>query len=220
MTKFHLIISNLFLSIAMSGCISTNSSQATPDVVQNLDENLPQITGLRTISSNDEVGLEWDSYAQNPDVSGFAIYRIENSGAQTLIATTSKYATHFVDSSLSPAQTYRYMVKALSNSGVSQNGTIATATTAKPISSVSFAKAIGLYGATKLIWRPHADVRVKGYIIEKSEIGRDSWSTLAKLNGRLNAEYIDIGGGNYEYRISVKTINGEISAPSNPISVE
>lgn len=206
----------------MSGC-ATGSGGASVGVSENIDSNLPQILGLKSMTSSDEVGLEWESHASDPAVKGFAVYRLDQNGNRELLATLSKYATHFVDTGLQSGSAYRYMVRTLGDSGISNDGTMVIANTAKALNSVSFAKAIKLDGVNKLIWRPHTDIRVKSYIIERNRAGANSYSTLAKLNGRLNAEYIDTSidmSKEYEYRISVKTITGETSAPTNGILAE
>ena len=71
--------------------------------------------------------------------------------------------------------------------------------------------------------RPHPDLRVASYILEKSSLSNDSWHEVARINGRLNVEYIDNDvepGQNYRYRISVKTYNGIISAPSKAVDAQ
>jgi len=187
-----------------------------------LNSELPAVTNLKTMASSDEVGLEWSSFADAENVQGFAIYRLDMAGNREQIGSIgNRYATHFVDTGLESGQTYRYMVKTIGNGGVSNDGTIATANTTKQISSISFAKAMTLPSAVKLIWRPHPDMRVNGYIIERANAGSSSFSTVAKLDGRLNAEYIDNSvrsGAAYDYRIIVRTITGEKSAPSDKIS--
>ena len=89
------------------------------------------------------------------------------------------------------------------------------------LESVPFAQAIyGLPGRVKIIWRPHPDLRVSSYVIERRPKGSESWSSVKEVRGRLSAEYIDYVdyGEGYEYRIVVKTGKGELSKPSAVIA--
>lgn len=197
----------------MSGCITTNS------VPNATDASLPQVQNIKSISGTTEIGLEWPSFANNDAVKGFYIYRSEVNGAQMELIETikDKYTTHYVDTKLAPETTYKYMIKTYSDNGVSNDNGITIATTTKLMDSVPYAQVIhGLPERIKLVWRPHPDLRVNSYVIERKKSGSDSWSKRAEVNGRLSAEYIDqVGSGEtFEYRIFVKTANGELSKPS------
>ena len=75
----------------------------------------------------------------------------------------------------------------------------------------------------KVLWRPHPDLRVVSYILEKSALSSNNWHEVARINGRLNVEYIDNDvnpGQSYRYRILVKTHNGIISAPSKVVDAQ
>ncbi len=76
----------------------------------------------------------------------------------------------------------------------SEPSQIITASTIGTIESVSFVKAItGLPNRVKIVWKPHAMERVESYIIERNEFKSTKWDEIGKIDGRLNAEYIDAG---------------------------
>ena len=195
------------------GCANTSPDTAS------VNANLPQVTNVKTISGTTEIGLEWPSYAEYSDVQGFQIFRAEMSGGEMkrVAVVKDKYSTHFVDTKLAPETTYKYVVKTYGGGAVSESAPVTVASTTKLMDSVPFAQAIyGLPERIKIIWRPHPDLRVKSYVIERRSLGSQSWSKRAEVEGRLSAEYIDkVGSGqSYEYRIFVKTANGELSKPS------
>ncbi|CZE49195.1 fibronectin type III domain-containing protein [Campylobacter geochelonis] len=203
----------------MAGCVSTS-----PKPSSIIDASLPVVNSIKTISSTHSIGLEW----QNPNdinVDGYYIWRSEqNQPAQVVAQIKDRFSTHYVDLKLAPQTVYRYYMQTYSKTGVSNKGITVSATTAKAIETVSFAKAIyGLPERVKLIWRPHADLRVGSYIIERKKADSSSWSQIAEVKGRLNAEYIDKGvksGERYDYRIAVKTLDGEVSKPSMTLSAQ
>ncbi|PSM51870.1 hypothetical protein CRN67_06935 [Campylobacter blaseri] len=187
-----------------------------------VDSNLPVINNIKTISSTRSIGLEWTT-VRSSDIEGFYIYRSELNEPMELIYTIKdRFSTHFADKDLKPETTYRYTIKTYSKSAISSDGVVVSAKTAKAIETVSFAKAIyGLPERVKIIWRPHANLKVGSYIIERKSPEATRWSRIAEIKGRLNAEYIDNGvksGREYNYRILVKTLDGEISAPSSVLS--
>ena len=201
------------LSLFVAGCANTSPDTAS------VNANLPQVTNVKTISGTTEIGLEWPSYAEYSDVQGFQIFRAEMNGGEMkrVAVVKDKYSTHFVDTKLAPETTYKYVVKTYGGGAVSESAPVTVASTTKLMDSVPFAQAIyGLPERIKIIWRPHPDLRVKSYVIERRSLGSQSWSKRAEVNGRLSAEYIDkVGSGqSYEYRIFVKTANGELSKPS------
>lgn len=203
----------MILGALIAGC-----SMATPSPSGVQDSSLPTVNSIRTVSSTKAIGLEWDD-SKNLDVKGYYIYRSKlNEPMKNIAKITDRYSTHYADEGLEPGTAYRYMMRTYGDSGISREGVIVTATTSKAIDSVSFAQALyGLPERVKLIWRPHSNLKVGSYIIERRKGDTGSWSTRAEVKGRLNAEYIDTGvtsNTTYQYRIRVKTLDGEISEPS------
>ena len=198
----------------MVGC-ATSSSPKPP---ANNDSSLPVVNNIRTVSSSNSIGLEWDD-PKDANVLGYYVYRSKlNEPLQSVGRVNDRFSTHYVDEGLEPGTTYRYAMKTYGQNGVSNDGITVSATTSKAIDSVSFAQALyGLPGRVKLVWRPHSNLRVSSYIVERRNGDSGNWSRRAEVKGRLSAEYIDTGvssGSMYQYRIRVKTLDGEISGPS------
>ena len=216
MKKFYRLTLSATLAILAAGCATSSAPSAS-------DESLPRVEGIRTITSDNEIGLEWPRYDSNTAVLGFVVYRAPASGgeAKKIATIADPYSTHYVDTRLQPGTSYKYTVRTYGAKGVSAPSPVAIASTAKMLESVPFAQAIyGLPGRVKIIWRPHPDLRVSSYLIERRPKGGESWSTIKEVRGRLSAEYIDYVdyGEGYEYRIVVKTGKGELSKPSAVIA--
>ena len=77
------------------------------------DESLPRVEGIRTITSDDEIGLEWPRYDNNTAVLGFVVYRAPASGgeAKKIATIADPYSTHYVDTRLQPGTSYKYTVR-------------------------------------------------------------------------------------------------------------
>ncbi len=184
-----------------------------------INQNLPSVTSIKFISDITEIALEWNS-TNDETVAGFYIYRADSNGQnEKLISIVDdRFATHFVDTSLEVNTEYRYRIRTYNDAGISQEAAEIYAKTKENLDSVSFARAFyGLPDRIKLIWVPHQDKSVKAYIIQRHKIGTNSWNKIARLQGRLNAEYIDkklSRDSKYEYRILVETVNGVVSKPS------
>ncbi|WP_086224747.1 fibronectin type III domain-containing protein [Campylobacter devanensis] len=207
------------LGVLLSGCVTTKTTQINPD--------LPTMSGLKTISDMTEIAFEWPLMAQS-NISGFYLYRSNpnaNNQLNAIAKLEDKFITHYVDSNLAPSTEYIYELRTYDNQGnISAEGERISVTTMPLIESVSFIQALyGLPNKIKVLWRPHPDLRVVSYILEKSALSSNNWHEVARINGRLNVEYIDNDvepGQNYRYRISVKTYNGIISAPSKVVDAQ
>lgn len=169
-----------------------------------------------------EIGFEWTP-TPSPDVAGYYLYRSnpnENNGKMKVVADIKdRFASHHVDSNLAPETTYSYEMRTYNaNKQISNAGVMISASTKALMDSVPFVRALtNLPERVKLIWRPHPDLRVASYIVEKADIGKENWRQIAEVKGRLNAEYIDDSvksGRAYKYRVFVKTSTGTISKPS------
>jgi fibronectin type 3 domain-containing protein len=76
--------------------------------------------------------------------------------------------------------------------------------------------------SAKLIWRPHTNINVKSYQIERSSVENPEYKVVKKIDGRLNAEYIDSDlkdSSSYTYRIRVITYEDIVSKPSEAITI-
>ena len=214
MKNFHLIISAAFLTLFLNAC-----SGAFANKQLQVSEFLPRIEKLDYISDMTSIAFEWESKASH-SIKGFYLYRGgEGEPEMKHIATIDdKYQTHFVDKGLQPNTKYYYTMKSYNDSGyISANGVTIEATTAERVAAMPFVQSIkGLPHKIKLIWRPHPDVRVNAYVIERAKEDGD-FSVLAEVKNRLSAEYIDDKlkpNQLFRYRVSAKTFDGVISQPS------
>lgn len=196
--------------------------QKTPSV---LDESIPSVNELRSLVDIDEVGLEWTPI-DSQLIDGYEIYRA-NQGNQNLkkIATIKdRYSSHYLDKNLQPSTNYLYAIAAISQTSHSNLSPSISVTTKPKMQAVAFLQAINdLPRRIKIIWRPHVDVSVSSYVLEKKDISSTKWSYLAQIDGRLSAEYIDKNLGDnkiYEYRIFAKNKKGLLSLPSQMVSAK
>jgi len=209
-----LIVSLIALMLMVSGCEKTLDTPKEPVV----DSTLPRIDTVRTLADITEIGFEWTpTYGDR--VAGYYIYRLDGSKMKKIATINDKYTSHYVDTKLTPDTQYSYRFTTFSEEKrESEPSQIVTASTTGTIESVSFVKAItGLPNRAKIVWRPHTMERVESYIIERNEFKSTKWDEVGKIDGRLNAEYIDAGLKDnyvYRYRVKVKTFDGIVSKPS------
>lgn len=210
--------------LVFSGCQTTPQTPTKPII----DTSLPTLSGIKTLSDITEIGFEWKPN-YNERVVGYHVYRSnpkEHSTKLHRVATIKdRYSSHFVDTKLTPQTQYYYRFSSFSaKNRESVPSDMITVSTNKMIPSVAFLKAIvGLPNRVKIIWRPKEYPRVSAYIIERNDLSSTKWTQIAKVNGRLSAEYIDSGLKNnylYKYRIRVETFDGLISNPSQIVEAQ
>lgn len=184
--------------------------------------NLPKIENVKTISEVDSIAFEWGAYF-DADISGFLIYRgEEKDGAMTLIARVNdKFQTHYVDSKLQPDKTYFYRFNTFSDLGyISPDSEFIEARTSKRLAPLPFVQSVStLPNKIKLIWRPHPDLRVSSYVIERANANGE-FKEIAEVKNRLSAEYIDDKlkpNQKFTYRVFAKTHDGTLSESSQLI---
>ncbi len=183
---------------------------------------MPTVGTLRAISSMTAVGLEWKMV---PDlkVEGYRIYRADLTAGQTKMKKVAevddRYSTHFVDTDLKPGTEYGYRISTYGDAGESEPSVPVKIRTSPMIASVSFVRAItDLPNRIKIIWRPHSDLRVTGYIVERAQVEKPKKvKKMGELKHRLSAEFMDddLGDGEYYmYRVKCKLSNGLVTPPS------
>ena len=166
----------------MSGCVSSSAPTQ-------INANLPTIQNLKTISDMTEVGFEWTP-TPTSNVAGYYLYRSnpnENNGKMKVVADIKdRFASHYVDANLAPETTYSYEMRTYNeNKQISDAGVVISATTKPLIDSVPFVRALtNLPERVKLIWRPHPDLRVASYLVEKADISKENWRQIAEIKGR------------------------------------
>lgn len=203
----------------MGGC--SRSPDTPSQQASQYDASLPKIDTMRTLPDINEIGFEWTPI-HDDRVEGYYIYRVEGGNSKRIATIKDKYVSHYVDTKLKPETTYNYRMSTYSSSKrESEPSSMVSVTTTGTIESVPFLKAItGLPSRIKLVWRPHPMDRVESYIIERSELKSNEWKEIARIEGRLNAEYIDKDLKDnhfYRYRVKVKTYDGIISKPSDVV---
>ncbi len=222
MNKFSLypIISRIFHSLVLLGIFAfvgcstlsnpTISTQLTPP------------TEIRVLSDVNTIAFEW-SLIKDSNVAGYYIYRKEsNTQNFSKIATLdSRFVTHYADHKLKPNTQYIYQFASFDkNKNVSPFSESITAST-QSISAIDYAEAISNYPRkVKILWSPHQDVRVVGYIVQRMD-KNGTWKEIAKIKNRLLVEHLDTDledETTYTYRIYAYNANDSLSAPSKNVS--
>ncbi len=172
------------------------------------------------------VGFEWKMIPSGR-IEGYLLYRLDpdsrDKKLKRVATIEDRYSSHYVDDNLQPGSLYVYQMATYTKDGFeSLQSKPVRVKTAPMIASVSFVRAIAnLPKRIKLIWRPHQDLRVKGYIIERTNVVEpDNWREIATVENRLSAEYIDKDIKQdeiYVYRVRVKLCNGLVSGPSTAV---
>jgi fibronectin type 3 domain-containing protein len=221
--KRSILLCSLALSILLTGC--ANRDYLVLKTPQNVvDPTLPRVSKLKALSEMRQIALEWAPVIR-PDVDGYRIYRADRGAKPVLIKTIKdRYSSHYLDDGLEPNTPYVYHMTILvgkKESLPSEPIEVKTLPVPEPVPFVAAVENIPK--RAKIIWRPHPFLRVNGYIIERSDIENGRWKQVAKLKGRLQAEYIDDrlkeGWEAYYYRVLATTWDGVLSEPSRVVKV-
>jgi len=222
----HSLVYTLSLSLALSlftGC----TTQPTPPAKMAIDPKLPVPSLNGSLSDINTIAFEWKAIT-DPNVGGYNVYRsnpIENNQTLTRVATINgRFSTHYVDEKLTPNTLYQYRFTSISKEFSESNGSeTIEASTLPMIAPVSFFQSVGnMPRSAKLLWRPHPNTRISGYIIDRLNVNDQKWSELKSIEGRLNAEYIDRDlkdGQVYYYRVRAITFDKLITQPSETAKV-
>lgn len=211
-------ILSLFILIFFSACSSSNLNfGSTPSI----NPNITPPDNIRTLSDVNTIAFEWN-LIQNPEIAGYYIYRKKpNEQSFSKIATLdSRFITHYADNKLESNTEYLYQFASFdAQKNISQFSSPISAKT-QFIEAINYVEAISNYPRkVKIIWNPHQDTRVIGYVIEKKK-PNGQWSELANINSRLLVEYLDIGledNTSYEYRVFAYNTNKTYSLPSKSV---
>ena len=212
--------------LLLSGCVSPSPK---PEAKAVIDPSLPVITLTKNgiIRDMKTAAFEWQSISDSR-VSTIYIYKRDLSDKDDtklhyFATINNRFQTHFVDTSDKPDTRYRYAFKVASKDAEGKLSQVYTVNTLPVLQSVAWIHSIqGLPRMAKIIWRPHQSERVEKYIIERKTYDSDKWEEIATLEGRLNAEYIDMGLDDnhvYLYRVRVETFDDIISTPSEMVKV-
>jgi len=216
----QLILTTLLATLLfLSGC----TQQPSPPVEPKIDPSLPMVKVNGHIESMRDIAIEWTP-TTDVRVKGYYVYRSNpQSNEQKLkrhASVQSRFSSHYTDSGLSPNTTYTYRFSTYDEKMHESEASKTYRITTKPLlTSVSFFDSIGnLPRMAKLIWRPHNNPAVKGYILERQTVEKQDWEQIATINNRLQAEYIDRGLDDnrvYKYRLRALTYEGIRSTPSD-----
>jgi len=216
-----------FLTVSVlifSGCVATS-----PKPKSIIDDTLPIITLTNhgIVTDMDQVGFEWNSVMKDPRVEGIYVYKkkldSKEQANKYYDTIKNRFVTHYLDSDVQPNTEYSYVFKTFSKDAESIPSREIIAKTLPPLQSVSWIHVIQeMPRSAKIIWRPHTNQIVEKYLIERKTLADDSWKELTTVEGRLNAEYIDLelkDSHVYKYRIRAITYNDIVSFPSQEVKV-
>ncbi len=225
MKKLMMSILTICLMVLSSGC--TNPDKVNI-IKPKIDRNLKTIErkDIKSMANMSSIALEW-SIVQDNKIKGYNIYRSNtNKGNRNFVLVGSfnnRFVSHFVDRKLQPNTTYYYSISTIGKNGTQSKSSLPyKETTKKVLSSVGYIVALTqLPGQTKIMWRPHRYEGVYFYMIQRSPQKVDKWVEIARVKGRLNAEYIDYDvhdNKTYRYRIFCVTYDGIKSSSSKIVS--
>jgi len=197
-------------------------------VTLGVDSSLPAIRQVNVLVEKTSVGFEWPAI-KNPKVKGINIYRATpGKGSKQKfykIATISdRFATHYVDRDVQPSHRYLYTLTTYDLLHESPHGKIIRVQTPAAYKPVEFVKVyLRDSGVVKVLWKPHPNPRISGYIIQRRLAGgKDKWHFLATVSDRLMPEYIDNSvakGFRYSYRVIARSSSGVLSTPSQSATI-
>lgn len=223
MKKLTLIPLTPILALLLSGC--------NPATLANyqLNPNLPKINNVKSIANSTSVAFEWQSLADK-GLDGVNIYRAEQKNigynqTKQLVKigkVSNRFASHYVDTDLAQNTAYTYTFTTIKGGYESAHGQVIDVKTLPAFDGVTFFQAFQKATTTiKLIWRPHADKRVKMYKVERS-INGQKWKWVSSVEERMMSEFIDTyvaPGNSYAYRVIAVGFDDSISMPSKVVTI-
>jgi len=225
MKLLNLVTSCAVSLLILSGCSGTPKPKTEPIV----DESLPviELTKNGTIADINAIALEWKAIT-DPRVRGVYIYKgslgEEDAKEVTYYDTVkSRFTTHYLDTDVKPETEYTYQFKVYSEEAEGKSSVATIISTLPMMESVTWIHAVqDMPRSAKIIWRPHANEKVKAYKIQRRTLEAKEWTDVAVVNGRLSAEYIDTNLKDkfaYIYRIRSLTYDNLTSKPSKEVKV-
>ena len=213
MKKLAIYLSTLLL---ITGCAINNKPAPKSN------PNLPKVKKFSAYPDRNAIALKWSTV---PQMSGYYIQKLDNKTHKwTMLATINdSYRSLYVDTNLKPSTKYSYKIATFDKNKVPSLAKEVSQTTLPAITQVIPLEVKPLKkGMVKIIFRPHVNERVEGYIIQRFDDKEAKWNDIANLTPRYNVEFIDrdlADGKIYKYRIIAYTFDGLKSAPSKTIVV-
>jgi fibronectin type 3 domain-containing protein len=211
--------------LILSGCEGISPKPA--DEVK-IDKTLPivKLTQKGTFVDMNAIAFEW-SAIEDERVQGIYIYKqsMNKEGSELSHYKTiqNRFTTHYLDKGVNPDTGYTYSFKTFSKDAESKMSAVKVINSLPVLQSVVWIQSIqNMPRTAKIIWRPHSNQKVKSYIIERRTLEEELWSKVETVDGRLNAEFIDVELKDeyvYKYRIRVLTYDGIKSSPSEIVQV-
>lgn len=212
--------------LILSGC----GASPKPKEQAIVDASLPvvELTKNGVFADVNAIAFEWKRII-DPRVEGIYVFKKSPNDEGGVKEHTyydtieNRFATHYVDNRINANSKYSYAFKTFSKNAESRLTNTIYVQSLPMIESVSWIHSInGMPRTAKIIWRPHSNQKVKSYIIERKTDKVKGFVEIARVNGRLNVEYIDTKLDDnkiYEYRVKVLTFDGLESVASRSVSV-
>ena len=206
----------LIALLFISGC-ALNSKPAPKS-----NPNLPKVSKFNAYPDRNAIALKWNV------VNGISGYYIQKFDKKTrkwkMLATINDpFKTLYVDTNLKPSTLYTYRIATFNKNKIPSLSVEVSQKTLPTIAPVIPLEIKPLKkGMVKIIFRPHPNERVEGYILQRLDDKNIKWIDLANLTPRYNVEYIDKGlvdGKIYQYRIIAYTYDNLKSTPSDILKV-
>lgn len=217
-TSIRITLSAALALSLFSGCAPQPVQQKTITI----DSTLPTPLMNGYIADITSAAFEWKPI-DDPRVKGYFVYRtLPNSGSEKLERLTkieSRFATHYVDTDLKPNTQYQYRFSTYTDDDhESVAGETLMVATQPMIAPVSFFQSVGnMPRSAKLLWRPHPNLKISGYVLERKNANDNEWKNIANISGRLTPEFIDRDlkdGQVYYYRLRAMTFDNISTDPS------
>jgi fibronectin type 3 domain-containing protein len=183
------------------------------------DSKLKAPPRLEALGDRTAIGLEWEGI-DDYNVVGYIVYRSEAGSPLTRLgATYNRFGNHYLDDKVTQGRQYIYVVSYYTKDGreSARSAAIGASTLPMPEPISWLAGGNILPRKAKIIFRPHSNERISGYIIERRDGKKGDWRVAGKLEGRLHAEFVDeklADGAEYEYRIVAVSFDDLRSRPS------
>ncbi len=213
------------MGIFSTGCINNSLDKPLKS-----DRALKSVEKVNSLPDTTAVAFEWELVKDN--IAGYNIYRREISDESNLsgkleriAVIEDKYSSHYVDMDLKPETRYQYRFTTYTADDRESIGSefVDTTTIKNILPPVYIVTVPNLPNMTKLIWRPHTDPRVSGYVIERQELANNDWKQVGELDHRYNVEFIDRkldSNKVYKYRVRAKSFDKTVSEPSEIIDTK